>query len=670
MAHDGAEETAEQLEAKHLAAEQRHTRQLALDSGEFIAMLPPILFEAGAISAERRAELEAFSRDDLGQHLGVSELMDLAISWGMVRSGADFWKAHKHKNELVAALYDTLQERLAAAAAAGAARDAAAERAHRERVAAAEAEAAEAARARAPRPRAGSSEGGSEAPHVAAGDGGRSVVEAILHPESEAAAAAPPAAGPLPPERARHGGEAAEAAAVAAVGAEAAAAEAAVVEPAAKAVAAAAEAGGPPDAALAGAAADAREAAAPAAPAEGARARAAAAKEEAAALTAKSRALRSPLTHMRALLLKNLPDMARALSSGGAIAARKAASAFVTSWFARRGKEADALARAAELKRQEARALKGGAAACSPAQLAELLCPRSGGGGGGGVAVLPLEELLARAPQAERPLGQLFAAKAPRGGAAAAAAAAREEGAAASTARIDEKAAALGSRAEAGPAAALAALDEIEALKTAVKKSTGGSGFTRVTLEALREPAARGGGTARASPARPRAPLYSPPPPPPPAAERPGTRAAATARAAGSPRRGAGGLSQSKDAASRPRFPEGGDSLVSALVGLPAGAPPILDVPPEAVPFLRAVGLEVGEVRAPRPGARAPGPWPAEMFSASQFGVGVSDDAFPSARRQLDSLRKEQKREQEVKALKKAYRCAAGEPPAPPQRKV
>ncbi len=373
----------------------------------------------------------------------------------------------------------------------------------------------------------------------------------------------------------------------------------------------------------------------------------AAAKAVASSLAARARELRSPLSNMRTLLLKNLPKLATHLSSGGASAARAAASTFMTSWFARRGRQADKLCAEAEAKRLEARGIA--AAAIDPAVLAELLSPA----GRVPLRVMPLEELLERAPHVAQPAASLRHRRHPISDA--------------SSGRITAKAAILSSRAVAGAelgdglAIAHAALGELEGLKTAVRKSTGGEvGRAVVTLEAAPPP-----------PPPPLSPL--PPPSPlrvvrqPPASAPRAASPPALAPPPASPRKsGAGGLSQSKNEASRPRFPEGGASLISTLSTMPRGAPPTLDVPPEAVSFLRAMGLSYDAPPPPQlqqqPGGKRaperkppPGPWPEEMFNASQFGVAVSDDRFPSARARLDALRKAQKRELELKKLRRAY---------------
>ncbi len=392
-------------------------------------------------------------------------------------------------------------------------------------------------------------------------------------------------------------------------------------------------------------------------------AEAAAAKSEANRLSARARDLRSPLANMRALLLKNLPKLGAHLSSGGAIAARNAASMFMTSWFERRGRAANVLAKEAEEKLGEARRAQG--RNVDPVLLAELLAPR---GGAVGVAVLPLEDLLRKAPDAARPL--VF-----RGGVDPARERLRQHSATA-TARIASAAALACSRAitgiEAGTPAdhALSAIAELEALKVRVKRS-GGDGRSVVRLDGpppAPRPRSRSPSPAegRPSPLRarssalhaPRPPQATSPPVPRAAAPSPPPAAAAPGAA---PRRGAGGLSQSKNAATRPRFPDGGSSLISALADAPRGAPPVLDVPPEAVPFLRALGLPVEAPLPPTRGARPkehkppPGPWPEEMFNASQFGVNISDDGFPATRRKLEELRKTQKRALEVQKLKRAY---------------
>jgi hypothetical protein len=617
------------LAERHHAEDMARARLKALGpKGSFLLALPALLFEARVITVERCAELEAIaSPEDLHQRIASAELMDLALHARLVRSAAEFWRAHKQKDDLIAALYDAFTAREAAAAATLRAHVAEAERTREARLAGAAAEAA----AQKPRSRAGSAAAApAPAPPPAAGapaamrrlSAGRTLVASLLmDAEPEAAAEEPAAAAPAAPSP----------------------------PPAPPPPPPPAPPPPPPPP---------REAPPPpaSAPLAGA-AVAAAAKAEARECLALAKSLRTPLARMRALLVARLPALAAELSAAGAVAARRAAGTFATSWFSRREQEAARLERLAGEKRREARRLAD-AAECDPAALAELFSPA----GRVAVRVMPLEELLVRAPAAARPRGAVA-----RRAAAAAAAAGGEGGPAGAAAGavqlIAARAASLTSRAvaglESGGAArgAHTALSEIEALKAAVQRSAGAeTGRVVVTLEAAPAAAA----AARAHP--PTAPAGSEA-----AAARPASRPPAACAAGATARRGAGGLSQSKDAATRPRFPAGGASLVSALRGLPRGAPPVLAVPPEAAPFLRAVGLHHAEaapeapLHAPRRGGPGPlrrpppGLWPAAMFDAAQFGVAEAHEGFLSARRKLGLLRAAQLRERQDTRMKRAY---------------
>ena len=45
-------------------------------------------------------ELEALPPTDVQAHLTTHELMDLALSWHVVKSAAEFWRVHKSKEDL------------------------------------------------------------------------------------------------------------------------------------------------------------------------------------------------------------------------------------------------------------------------------------------------------------------------------------------------------------------------------------------------------------------------------------------------------------------------------------------------------------------------------------------------------------------------------------------
>ena len=60
------------------------------------------------------AELEALPLEELNEKLAMHDLMDLALQWKVVASAGEFWQLHKHKDDLVAALYDDFSKKLAA----------------------------------------------------------------------------------------------------------------------------------------------------------------------------------------------------------------------------------------------------------------------------------------------------------------------------------------------------------------------------------------------------------------------------------------------------------------------------------------------------------------------------------------------------------------------------
>ena len=99
-------------------------------------------------------ELDALPTLDREGHLTTHELMDLALSWEVVKSATDFWQAHKSKEDLIGALYDSQAARAEAHFLAEQRRQLERARANEEREAAEAAEAAVAAaqrsRSRAP----------------------------------------------------------------------------------------------------------------------------------------------------------------------------------------------------------------------------------------------------------------------------------------------------------------------------------------------------------------------------------------------------------------------------------------------------------------------------------------------------------------------------------------
>lgn len=84
------------------------------------------------------AELEALPLEELNEKLAMHDLMDLALQWKVVASAGEFWQLHKHKDDLVAALYDDFSKKLAAHIVAERAHVEEFERARRARLAAEE----------------------------------------------------------------------------------------------------------------------------------------------------------------------------------------------------------------------------------------------------------------------------------------------------------------------------------------------------------------------------------------------------------------------------------------------------------------------------------------------------------------------------------------------------
>ena len=87
----------------------KQERVRILIGGEFLRELPLLLRTAAPpiITEHRYEELSTLELVDLPGHLAMRELMELAMQWGVQESrDGEFWKLHKVKDDLIAALYD------------------------------------------------------------------------------------------------------------------------------------------------------------------------------------------------------------------------------------------------------------------------------------------------------------------------------------------------------------------------------------------------------------------------------------------------------------------------------------------------------------------------------------------------------------------------------------
>jgi hypothetical protein len=92
-------------------------RSTELANGTFLRSIIPVLLKRGIIDMERQDILLATEPSFLDSAVGTTELISLAVSWGICGSASEFWQVHKGRDELLIALHDYQAQTEAAEAA-------------------------------------------------------------------------------------------------------------------------------------------------------------------------------------------------------------------------------------------------------------------------------------------------------------------------------------------------------------------------------------------------------------------------------------------------------------------------------------------------------------------------------------------------------------------------